>query len=126
MWTDNWIGLPYQELGRGPEQYDCLGLFVALQAVRFGRVIDDPLCTMSRAARQKTADAARKNWGRVPEASEGAALLFRVRGMKLHVGYALDDRLMLHTSQATGESVIEDFRALNWGQRLEGIYAYAG
>ena len=55
MWTDDWIGIPYQERGRGPE-YDCLGLFVALQRDRHGRAIFDPACSMKSAALQRLAD----------------------------------------------------------------------
>lgn len=125
MWTDDWIGIPYQEFGRGPE-YDCLGLFVALQRYRHGRSIFDPVCSMKTAALQRLADRVRPNWRRVPAASEGSAVLFRVRGLALHVGYALDGRRMLHTSQDTGESVIENFHTPAWGDRLEGIYDYRG
>lgn len=126
MWTDDWIGIPYQELGRGPDGYDCLGLFLTLQRIRHGRHIFDPMCLASVAARQKLAQAAKSDWTPVSVASEGDALLFEVRGMPLHVGYALDGRLMLHTSKDTGEVVIEDYRAPVWGDRLEGVYAYAG
>lgn len=124
MWSDEWIGLPYRQLGRGPEEFDCLGLFLALQRARHGRDLFDPLCTMTAAARMRLADQVRPQWRRVARPVEGAALLFRVKGMELHVGYALGGRLMLHASGEVGESVIEDFRSSNWGTRLEGIYVY--
>ena len=124
MWTDAWIGIPYQDLGRGPDAYDCLGLFLALQRVRHSRVIFDPLCSVQKAARQNLVDRVRPQWCAVSTASEGSAVLFRVRGLVLHVGYALDGRRMLHTSRDTGESVIEDFTALQWGDRREGLYDY--
>lgn len=124
MWINEWVGLPYQELGRGPEFYDCLGLFLTLQRVRHGRAIFDPLCSMQQAARQKLVERVRPHWCSVSVASEGSAVLFRVRGLALHVGYALDERRMLHTSQDTGESVIEDFTTSHWGDRLEGIYEH--
>jgi len=126
MWSDAWIGLPYRELGRGPVYYDCLGLFLALQRVRHGRVLFDPLCTVQAAALRRLADQVRPDWERVERAVEGAALLFRVRNQALHVGYALNNRLMLHASNAIGESEISDFRASEWGDRLEGIYVYGG
>ena len=125
MWTDDWIGIPYQELGRGPDSYDCLGLFVTLQRVRHDRAIFDPLCLASVAARRNLAAANKSDWRSVGEATEGDALLFDVRGHPLHVGYALDNHLMLHTSKDTDEVVIEDFRATGWGDRLEGVYTYA-
>ena len=126
MWTDAWIGIPYQDLGRGPDVYDCLGLFLALQHVRHDRVIFDPLCSVQKAARQKLVDRVRPHWRAVSAASEGSAVLFRVRGLALHVGYALDGRRMLHTSRDTGETVLEDFTALHWGDRREGLYDYRG
>ncbi len=125
MWTDDWIGLPYQKIGRGPESYDCLGLFLALQHTRHGRALPDPLCTMIEAARRHVADQNRPSWRRVAVAQEGDAVLFRVRGMALHVGYALGPRLMLHVQDAAA-SVIEDFTDMSWRARLEGIYTYAG
>ena len=47
MWTDAWIGIPYQDLGRGPDAYDCLGLFLAVQRVRHNRVIFYPIFVKS-------------------------------------------------------------------------------
>ena len=125
MWSDDWIGLPYQAIGRGPEAYDCLGLFVALQRARNGGVLHDPLCSMTEAARRRIVDAQRPIWQRVETAQEGDAVLFRVRGMALHVGYALGPRLMLHV-QDEAASVVEDFTQTGWRERLEGIYTYAG
>ena len=125
MWTDDWVGIPYRELGRGPD-FDCLGLFVALQLERHGREIFDPICSMQTAALQRLADRVRPNWRKVPAASAGAAVLFRVRGLALHVGYAVDASRMLHTSQETGESVIENYKTPVWGDRLEGVYEYRG
>lgn len=124
MWVNKWVGLPYRELGRGPQEFDCLGLFLALQRERHGRDLFDPLCSMTQAARARLADQVRPEWHRVKIASEGSALLFKVKGMELHVGYALNNRLMLHTSNATGASEVSNFRAAGWGGRLEGIYDY--
>lgn len=125
MWSDDWVGLAYRELGRGPEAYDCLGLFLALQRERHDRTLFDPLCTMTAAARMRLADQMRHEWRQVDVASEGAALVFRVRGMELHVGYALNERQMIHACGDVGESVIEDFITGNMSRRLEGIYVYA-
>lgn len=125
-WSDRWIGLPYQEIGRGPDSYDCLGLFIALQKERFGRDLSYPACSMSEAARADLAASARPKWRRVATAQEGCAVLWQVRGFSLHVGFALDARRMLHVSGELGESVIEDFTTVCWGKRLEGIYEFCG
>ncbi len=126
MWTDDWVGLPYRELGRGPESYDCLGLFVALQRARHGRTVFDPMCTVQTAMRKGFAAHEKPNWRRVNVGHPGCAILFKVRGLELHIAYGLDDQRMLHTGQDTGESLIETYRTAGWGDRMEGIYAYAG
>jgi len=122
-WTDDWIGLPHAERGRGPG-YDCLGLFVTITRVRSGAVVDDPLCTIatSRAAARKM----RAHWSPVRDAPrEGDAALFRIRGHALHVGYVLDRHRMLHIEDDTG-SRIERLDGLLWKPRLEGFYRHDG
>ena len=124
MWTSEWIGHPYRELGRGPE-YDCLGLFLAVQKARHGRILLDPGCSPAEAIRRGLVDQHRPVWARVEQAVEGDALMFGIRGRALHVGYALNDHLMLHIENVAG-SRIEDFTMQNWRNRIEGIYRYAG
>lgn len=123
MWSDNWIGLPYAELGRGPK-FDCLGLFLALQKVRHGRLIADPMCRMSEARGEAVLGGHRPLWQAVGEARQGDAVLF-LAGRAWHIGYALDDRQMLHIEDDAG-SVIEPFETTRWGQRLEGKYRFVG
>ncbi|UWQ77395.1 NlpC/P60 family protein [Leisingera sp. M658] len=126
MWQGEWIGLRYQKLGRGPEAYDCLGLWLALQRVRMGRILPDPRCTMLEAARQQTAETMRPQFTRVQRAIEGDALMFRVRSQLLHVGYAIDGRDMLHIEEDATGSVLENWNRSPWLGRLEGIYRFAG
>lgn len=123
-WSDHWIGLPYEELGRGPEAFDCLGLFLALQRARFGRVIADPNCSVSEAVRRGVVDTYRRDVDRVSRAQEGDALLFLSAGRPLHLGYALDDQDMLHIDRIAG-SRIERWRGGRWLGKLEGIYRFA-
>jgi probable lipoprotein NlpC len=126
MWTDEWVGIPYAKLGRGPDGFDCLGLFVTLQKLRHGRAVFDPLCTVGQAARHAIADREKLNWTRVACAEEGDALLFRVKGLQLHIAYALPSGRMLHSSADLGESALECVGSSLWAPRLEGIYRHAG
>lgn len=120
MWASSWLGIPYRDLGRGPE-YDCLGLWLAVQRVRFGHDLPDPGVTMLAAARARTAETMKPRFHRVHAAEEGDTLLFRVKGSLLHVGIALGGPDMLHTDPKTG-SLIERWDALRWRSQLEGIY----
>lgn len=127
MWTDAWVGLPYAELGRGPEAYDCLGLYLAVYAARFGVTIPDPAITRLGSARQDRAWRTIDGLGaRVDQAQEGDALLFLMGGRSLHIGYALNRRDMLHLESDQAMSCIETWRSTRWQGRLKGIYRYAG
>lgn len=123
MWVNDWIGLRYQELGRGPH-YDCLGLYLALFRHRFGLSLPDPSCTMIEAVRRQVADGLRPQFRRVGAAKEGDALLFRIKGHLLHVGFALDRRDMLHIEHDTTGSLLEIWDRQPWRGRLEGIYRF--
>ncbi|ETX26846.1 NlpC/P60 family protein [Roseivivax isoporae] len=122
MWSDAWIGLPYATRGRGPDVYDCLGLYLALNAARLGRVLPDPGCDQRAAVRNRVVAVERIRYRPVETAEEGDAILFRAAGRPLHVAYAIDDRDMLHIGQDTGVSVLERWRASRWLCRLEGIF----
>lgn len=119
-WAEAWIGKAYAPLGRGPVAYDCLGLFIEVQARQFGRVLDYGLVRVG----EDELDACARHigeWRPVKVAVAGDAVLMR-RGRGWHLGVALDDRLMLHAHEP--QSVIEDFRASRWGARLDGVYRY--
>ena len=123
-WATPFIGLPYVEGGRGPEAYDCLGLFIALQWARFGRVIPDPACSMAQAVRHAVVDAARGDWGQVAlgDVREGDALLFLAAGRALNLGFALDGRDMIHTECEA--SCVEAWTGPARFGKLEGIYRF--
>lgn len=119
-WSERWIGHPYEALGRGPDRFDCLGLFLAVQAAEFGRDLDYGLVPIGPAEEETRALHA-PSWRRVEVARAGDAVL-ATHGRGWHVGVALDNRVMLHCTEPA--SVIEPFRSPRWGKRLEGVYTY--
>ncbi len=124
-WSDDWIGLPHVKQGRSRDGCDCLGLFILLHKARFNRDIPDPSCSREEAIRQRVADAQRANYVEVSEPQEGDALLMRTNGHPIHVGYCIDQSLMLHSEGDAG-SQIERWNSTRWKARLLGIYRYAG
>jgi len=131
-WTDDWLGLPYEPLGRGPK-YDCLGLFLAVQAARFGRRMPYGLVHMGAAEETARAryivdwqpvekwERGARRMAKAGAVREGDAVLMR-RGRGWHLGIALDETRMLHGDEPA--SSIADYRSGRWGRRLEGIYRY--
>ena len=118
MWTDDWTGIPYAKGGRGPE-FDCAGLYIALNRARFGRDIPDPAYTHRR---EEPAAWASVGMREVTDIQEGDALLFRA-GRGLHIGYALGGRDMLHVENEAC-SVIERWDCTRWRSRLVGVFRY--
>ena len=128
MWTDAWIGLPYAAGGRGPS-FDCAGLVIALFAARHGVHVPDPTERLHDHAAALAHEAPR--WTRVTadEAREGDALVFReARPGKLHLGYAVSARDMLHTGGGQGlrpsASRVECWRVPTWEALLVGVYRH--
>ena len=119
MWTEAWVGLPYEIGGRGPRAFDCVGLVIALLAARRGIRVADPA---ERLHDHRAALAAVEAGWRPVEAAEvgeGDALVFRgVNPGALHVGYAVDGRDMLHTGgrAAPGSPVPQASRVENWAR----------
>lgn len=124
-WSDDWIGIPYEELGRGPNSYDCLGLVLAIYRSRFGVDLPDPECSLTEAVRKQTANSMRPLFQRTDDPKEGDLAIFHVRSQLLHVGFVLDRRDMIHTASDKAASLIECWNGTRYGGKLEGVYRYA-
>lgn len=125
MWTDEFVGIPYVEGGRSKDGTDCLGLIVLAAESRYGVCLPDPRVDPKAALRRAVVASLKPLFDQVPVAQEGDILLFRIEGRPLHVGMALNTRLMLHAERGIG-SCIEDYTRARWASRLEGIYRFAG
>lgn len=123
-WVNKWVGLPYEELGRGPTTYDCLGLFIAVYESRFGIKLPDPMVSRFGSLRKKSVLKATDLCREVKDVQEGDALLFSMAGGSMHVGYALNNRDMVHLESESAGSCLERWRSTRWFGKLKGIYRY--
>ena len=119
LWTDQWVGIPYEVGARGPSCYDCLGLVQKLLLERKGITItttEDRLASHHQLYRQSS-----DGWFEVAKSEtgiEGDVLVFL--GDKedaLHVAYVVDNTNMIHATSAAGFSVVDRWRRPHW-QRL--------
>ena len=122
MWTDRWVGLPFRHGGRGPEAFDCLGLFLALMRERLGLVLPDPQVPLATDTHAPEL-AGLVDCGRIAAEPyrEGDAALFRAAD-GLHVGFILNDRDMLHMEYGQIGSCIAPWRHGKWSGRLIEVY----
>lgn len=124
---DDWVGLPYLELGRDRHGIDCFGIFIRLNLERRGVVIPDMRLTALGVRRQAVEDPSKYDYEPVvDECVEGDALLFSCRGRPLHVGYCIDQRRMLHIEDNGLGSMIEKHDVAGWASRKLGVYRYVG
>ena len=123
------IGLPWVAGARGPEAYDCWGLFLAVQRQHFGRDLPEiPVDALNlRAVLDAfTAHPERQRWQLVSAAEEGDAVLMRQSRYPIHIGVWLDidGGGVLHAVRHAGV-VFQTLAALEaHGWRIEGHYRF--
>lgn len=123
------IGLPWVAGARGPDAYDCWGLFLAVQRQHFGRDLPEiPVDALNlRAVLDAfTAHPERQRWQPVSAAEEGDAVLMRQARYPVHIGVWLDidGGGVLHAVRHAGV-VFQTLAALNaHGWRIEGHYRF--
>lgn len=124
-----YVGVPFVDHGRDPLGWDCWGLYRFVGAeVGLG---DNPSYAEAydRADGAGTARVAAAieahlgKWQRLPSPVAGSAVLFRRFGQAFHVGFALNNREMLHvTRELTGGTAIEPFDTIIWSRLLDGAF----
>ena len=92
-WAAHYIGLPWRAGARGPQAYDCWGLFLAIQCAQFGRQLPEiPVDATDLRAIAGTfkSHPERQHWALVTVPSTGDAVLMRHSKFPSHVGIWLD------------------------------------
>lgn len=120
------IGKPYAHGGRGPEAYDCFGLFAELCRRRGLALPPEPNPpTREGEAAAIQAAIARDRWRRLDAPEPGCAVVFRiVPPYVTHIGMVLDDRMrFVHVRQGT-DVTIERLSGPLWASRIAGFYAH--
>lgn len=117
----SFVGTPYRDGGRGPDAYDCLGLFLAVQRECFGRDLPDPAVLPWDTGHDDAHHLLRNEAQEVTRIQAGDALLYRMTHDYLHVATAISARDMIHTSKGVG-CTIEPISAPRWRARFIGAY----
>lgn len=114
----------YEEGGRGPEAYDCFGLFAEL-CRRRGMPIPDHPTPADLAQRQSDIRIeAAAAWQELNFPEPGCAVLMRIGPWVSHIGMVLDGRdRFIHASRRCGIATtrLDDPR---WKERIAGFYRY--
>jgi cell wall-associated NlpC family hydrolase len=113
----------YRDGGRGPDAFDCLGLFLAVQRDRFGRDLPDPAVLPGMPGHDGAASLLGDATIEVTDIQAGDALLFKMSLNFLHVATAISARDMIHIQRGSG-CTIEPIGASKWRARLIGAFRF--
>jgi len=121
------IGKPFAEFGRGPDAYDCYGVWIEvrkrlqLPAIDVGSLA----ISLSEAIAEKIQNS-KWMFQKVDREEVGDLVLFRgVAGMNTHIGAVIAHGVFLHGAAGIG---IHRSKLNNplYRDRIEGIYRYVG
>jgi cell wall-associated NlpC family hydrolase len=115
VWLDL-LGKPFQDGGRGPDAFDCVGLLIELQR-RLGRAMPP------YESNEHELSMALASWDRVESPEPGDGILIRSDNPRWHIGVVCGGGYMIHAFQARGVSR-ERYDAFPWHNRIEGFYRW--
>lgn len=122
------IGAPFLEKGRGPNGYDCYGVYLEVNR-RLGKEVPD-LSSVAIAQTElivRKITEARRLFGKITDAARpGDLVLIRNRpDQARHIGVAVCRCFFLEVCDRIGihRSRLDD---PTWSQLIEGVYRYAG
>lgn len=125
-WSNQFIGLPYKDLGRSFKGVDCWGvvyLALGLRGVVVPSYAGDYASTEERAEISALINQAKPSWHKVTEPEPFDVVTFRRGRLEAHCGIVVKPGLMLHVTEGLS-ACIEDYRDGYWAQRLTGIWRH--
>lgn len=128
-WSSAYVGLPFEDGGRGPEAFDCWGVVVSVYRAELG--IELPTYgeisarDLMRVTRAMQAGQEAECWRPVNDPREFDVVVMRLttRSFPGHVGVMVDAKNMLHI-EAASQAVIVPLNHVLIRSRVIGIRRY--
>lgn len=127
---DEYIGLPFADLGRDREGLDCWGLVRLIYKEKLGldlpSLVDRYDSTLEAARIGAIVEIEKTRWTEIPAGQEQPfdVIVMRCLGQPMHVGLVIKKGVMLHIEKGI-ESCSESYRLGRWKTRVTGFYRYA-
>lgn len=132
-----YIGLPYKLYGRDIVRdggLDCYGLVfhilkneLGVDVKAYESIYYAP--TNERLTASGIMDVANNSgdWRLIPRAEmrEGDVIVFRMKGLPIHLGYAINKHSFIHVYQGIN-SVVEHLTSIKWEKRIYAVYRLRG
>ncbi|CAB4195907.1 outer membrane lipoprotein [uncultured Caudovirales phage] len=129
MWTDHYVGIPFEINGRSRSGVDCWGLVCRVYADRLGIILPDKLGIYADNSRGNLEEVAlamgveKEKWNEVSDPSDYDVVLMRHGPLACHVGVYVRGRVMLHSNYGC-DSVVESVDSIYWRNRIVGYYRH--
>ncbi len=127
-WVEPFIGIPYKLKGRTESGLDCYGLAIHVLKKQFNIEIPDEMNYPDHVEFSKDAEIAIEShilshWIPVSDHRAGDLAVFKIHGIKSHIGIIIDYNLILHTHSGIDSCLIR-LDDKNWAKRFYGCYRY--
>lgn len=128
MWWNKYIGMPFAEMGRGPDGFDCWGMLMHIyqseRRIILPSYIEYYDSTNDREKISETIFRERQErWKEVSPPLEFDAVLCTMRGVPMHVGIVTKPGYMIHCAHGIG-TVHERYDSMRWANKVEGFFRY--
>lgn len=128
-WIKNYVGLPYENKGRGENGYDCWGLvrliYKEIFLIDMPSYIDSYKNTDDSTSIGPLVTEKRDSWNVISFGLEkiGDIIIIRMMGQPMHMGLVLEENLFLHIEKGIN-SVVENYKTPKWSKRVIGFYRH--
>jgi len=118
VWFDL-LGKPFKDGARGPDAYDCVGVFLELQR-RLNHAIPE------WGSHARFLSAAREQWQKTEDPQPGDGILIHSINPSWHLAVVSGSGYMIHAHPDCGSVVRERYNRFPWHNRIEGFYRWKG
>ncbi len=116
------IGKEFKFCGRGPEQYDCLGLMYELHN-RLGIELPHQASIIDKQLRSAAMESGKELFDKLEQPISACLIAFRVGGILAHIGMYIGEGKFIHIERKK-RVCIEKLNSLVWSKRIEGYYKF--
>lgn len=127
-WTNDYVGVPYTDLGRDRSGWDCWGLAVVAYREQAGIAL--PTLDGDYRSAHEDPDGVRacfedeaKAWQQVETPQPGDVIWLRIAGLERHVGLWVQGNRMLHAFPGR-ETCVEMLRSPSWSRRVVSYWRH--
>lgn len=130
-WVEQYIGLPFQERGRGPDGWDCWGLKQKIQREQFDLELPSHLDDYESISIEEgevenaLVQGIAEGWVEVEEENvkAGDGICLSVLGHPFHVGVVAKPPVFVHIHRGIN-SYWSEWTSPRWYPRIEGFYRH--